>query len=313
MEKRKNLIYKIAKEYYEKNQTQQSIAKQFGISRIMVSRLLQKALNEKIVEIKIYEPDDPNLEYERLIEQKYGLNEVVVVTPEDNTYQNTIQAIGTAAADYFLRNLQGNEKVSISWGETLMKFTENLPVTNNPFIQIIQMIGGLGSPSYEISGTELTRQLANKMCAKPWMLNSPGIVQSKELRNALIKEPIIRSTLDLARKSDVCIVGLGQFSENSILQKTDSILTGSDIERLKKLGAVGDVSLQFFDKEGNILRTEIQERVVGLNANELASIPRIIGIAGGESKLTTIKAALKGKLINVLITDSHTAKNLLNQ
>jgi len=40
-------------------------------------------------------------------------------------------------------------------------------------------------------------------------------------------------------------------------------------------------------------------------------VKRVIGVTGGPDKVESIRAALKGKLINVLITDDNTGKALL--
>jgi DNA-binding transcriptional regulator LsrR (DeoR family) len=52
--------------------------------------------------------------------------------------------------------------------------------------------------------------------------------------------------------------------------------------------------------------------VVGIDADTLRLIPRRIGIAGGESKHTAIRAALSGGWVNVLITDTATSAALLD-
>ncbi|MCL4304193.1 MAG: sugar-binding transcriptional regulator, partial [Anaerolineae bacterium] len=59
---RKKLLYKIAKAYYEDNLTQEEIGKLFGISRIKVSRLLQQARDERIVQVTIIPPFESNVE-----------------------------------------------------------------------------------------------------------------------------------------------------------------------------------------------------------------------------------------------------------
>lgn len=310
---KRNLIYKIAKDYYGNNRTQKEIADRFGISRIMVSRLLSKALNEKIVEIKIHAPEDPNLEVERQLEKKYNLKEVIVVTCASDNYGKQLKRLGEAGVDFLLRNLQGNETISISWGMSLLALVNALPNSNYPEVQITQMIGGLGYPKEDMSGTELTRRMANAFNAKAKILNSPGIVKNEALCYALKAEPQVHLTLSKAKKADIALVGIGHFSHDSVLRKSDTILSEEDIKYLNKHGAVGDISLRFFDKEGNYIRGRINDRVVGLDMEEMRKIPRVIGIAGGEHKSATIHAALKGQLIDVLITDNKTAGILLKK
>jgi DNA-binding transcriptional regulator LsrR (DeoR family) len=53
------------------------------------------------------------------------------------------------------------------------------------------------------------------------------------------------------------------------------------------------------------------DRVIGIDLVTLKSTPRVVGIAGGESKVPAILASLKARWLNVLITDRRTADQLL--
>jgi len=308
--KRRTLIYKILKDYYQERKTQQFIADKYGISRIMVSRRISKAISDKIVEIIIHPPEDPFVEMEREVELKYGLKEVLI-TPSFQNNKKTINELGKAGANYLLRSLKGNESISVSWGHTLLALVNALPKSNFPDINIIQMIGGLGYPEEELSGNELVRRMATAFNAVPKLLNSPGIVASKEISEALKNDPQNASTLNLARKADFSLVGIGSFSGVSSLQKPNGILTKEDVKSLEKKGAVGDISLQFINKNGELIEDDVNERIIGISIEDIKNISRVIGIAGGDNKITTVKAALKGQLIDVLITDKNTAKKLM--
>jgi lsr operon transcriptional repressor len=85
----------------------------------------------------------------------------------------------------------------------------------------------------------------------------------------------------------------------------------AELESLQKKGAVGDICLQFFNEQGELIRSPLLNRVIGIEMPLLKRVSKIIGIAGGPAKFTAIKAAIKGKLINVLITDQKTAQKLL--
>ncbi len=305
------IIYKVVRAYYEDRLTQQEIGNKYGISRIKVWRLLSKALNDKIVEIKINTPAETNHSLEQQLENKYGLKEVVVVKTESDSQNDVVASIGQAGASYLLKILEGDESLGISWGRTILALVNALHNSNLPNLKIIQMIGGLGYPEEELSGTELTRRMANALNATPKILNSPGIVATSTTCKALKSDPQVSSILKMAKKSSISLVGIGHFSTELGSKKLNSILSEKDIETLGEKGAVGDISLRFFDKEGQFIKDGINKRVVGLTIDELRNIPRRIAIAGGKHKLTTIKAALKGELINILITDKNTAIELM--
>jgi DNA-binding transcriptional regulator LsrR (DeoR family) len=85
------------------------------------------------------------------------------------------------------------------------------------------------------------------------------------------------------------------------------------LPNLLKKGAVGSINLSYFDKDGNLVRSELNDRIIGLTLDELKKLPRIVGVAGGSAKVNAIYAALQAKLVNVLVTDHLTAKALLEK
>lgn len=307
---RKKLLYKIAKAYYEDNLTQEEIGKLFGVSRIKVSRLLQQARDERIVQVTIIPPVESNVELERELAAQYGLDEVIIVSP--SSYDKTIltRELGPATVDYLLRCLQGDEVLSISWGTTLLSVIEALSVQSWPEMKIVQMLGGLGRPESETYGADLVHRMALAFNAKPRLISAPGIVNSKLVRDALLDDHQIASTLALAAQADVALVGIGRPTPDSVVMQS-GILTEAEFAELQACGAVGDIALRFFDANGRPIRHEICDRMIGLDLDQICKIPRVVGAAGGEAKVEVIRAALRGKLINVLVTDERTALGLV--
>jgi DNA-binding transcriptional regulator LsrR (DeoR family) len=62
---------------------------------------------------------------------------------------------------------------------------------------------------------------------------------------------------------------------------------------------------------GKPVKTSLDDRVIGMPLEQLPELKRSVGIAGGKRKLDAILGALRGQLINVLITDRRTAERLL--
>ena len=125
----KRLLQKIAWAYYEEGLTQKQVGERFGLSRIKVSRLLQKAREQNVVQIYITPIDSPNFEIEKSIEERYGLDEVIIVQPTEVGLISH-QDLGAAAAAYVQRSLQGHERIAITWGSRQMKYAKviQLPV-----------------------------------------------------------------------------------------------------------------------------------------------------------------------------------------
>ncbi len=308
-----NLIYKAASMYFEDSLTQQQIANRLGISRIKVSRILQQARARGIVEIRLKKPRHSFLEEEKFLAEKLKLFEVILSDSGDDSKEDQLASLGEAASRYAMRIITGNEKIGLTWGSTLSSFMQKLPKVDMPGLRIVQMIGGLGSPEAEIHGSDLVRRFSDKTGGIGRMLSAPGVVSSGEVKKGLLEDPYIKETLLMAASVDIAFVGIGTASPDSILMRKGKILTPDIVKGLKDKGAVGDISLRFFNAEGYLLEHPINERIVGLTAEEIRGIPRVVAVAGGSDKFEAIKGALKSNLIDVLITDYETGKKLMEE
>lgn len=306
-----DLLYKIAKAYYEDSLTQDQIGKRFGLSRIKVSRLLHQARQSRVVQISITPPADSYGDLERSVESAYGLDEVIV-TPAYLREDDLAPALGEAAAAYLGRTLADGQVIDISWGTTLLSVIEALSPQNLPDCRVVQMLGGLGRLEAETAGADLALRMAQTLGARLRLLPSPGIVPSRMVRDALLQDINIAETLKQAAEADLALVGIGAPTPDSVVIEA-GILSKEELAELHAAGAVGDIALRFFDAEGNAVKHPINERIIGLDLAQIRRIPRVVGVSGGPQKYAVIRAAVRGGLVKVLITDEETAERLAGE
>jgi len=308
------LLYRIAQAYYVDGLTQQQISKRFGLSRPKVSRLLQKARDEKVVTITLVPPSGGLAHLERELERRYGLQEVITVSVSDPQDLTSVKReLGPAAAEWLVRSMCGDEIVALSWGLSILAAADALPTRHWPEVTIVQMLGGLGPVDNLEHSAELSRRVAQRLNARLRLLPAPGIVSTREAAQALRADRRIAETLALAAQADIAVVGLGILSPDTVLLRDGRIVTEQDLDVLRKAGVVGDVILRYLDADGVALDLEINERIVGLSLEQLKNLPRVMGVAGGEAKYTIIRAALRGGILDVLVTDHATAQRLLTE
>jgi DNA-binding transcriptional regulator LsrR (DeoR family) len=306
------LLYRIAQAYYVDSLTQKQIADRFGLSRPKVSRLLQKGRANGIISISVLPPPNGMADLEHQLERRFGLHEAVVVRVSDPAdHPTVVRELGPAAAECLNRCISGDEVIATAWGTSILALANALPYRSWPGVTVVQLLGGLGPTDTLEHSAELTQHLARKLGAKLRLLPAPGIVASREMAQALKSDAQIAAVLQLAAGADVALVGLGAPTPHSIVLRTGTILSGEDLERLQELGAVGDIALRYMDRDGNPIDLEINERIIGLTIEQIRKIPRVIGIAGGIDKHKMIRAALHGKILNVLVTDLSAAEALL--
>ncbi len=306
------LLYKISRDYYENQLTQNEIAKRLGLSRIKVSRLLKQARQEQIVSITLTPPPGLLAELEEGIEKKYALEEVRVVQCDNPSSQNSIVSqLAPSAVECLLRRIQGHEVIGVAMGKTMVSVVNRLPTVSLPDVTIVQMNGGLGHIVTLEQSAELARQMAGKLSAQLRLLHAPGIANEKKAAQVFRSDPLIAETLSLAESADIAIMSIGLLATSSSTLRGSGLLTEADIQQLSTQNALGDIALRFFDANGLPVHTMLDERIIGLTHAQLQNIPCVISVAGGQEKIDVIRAGLKSGIPNVLITDQFTAEHLL--
>jgi DNA-binding transcriptional regulator LsrR (DeoR family) len=109
----------------------------------------------------------------------------------------------------------------------------------------------------------------------------------------------------------VALVGIGALEPSRLLASSGNVFAPRELDKLRRKGAVGDVCLRFFDATGAPIQSDMDERVIGMTLEQLRAVKKTIGIAGGRRKYEAILGALRGRWVNVLITDRVTAEKLV--
>jgi DNA-binding transcriptional regulator LsrR (DeoR family) len=312
MKEKLRLMIKIAKLYYEGGLTQDAISQRLRLSRPRVSRLMQEALDQGLVKISIAQEPGSYAELEQQIETRFGLLEVIIVdviNPE--VTESITRDLGIAAAGHFSRLVQDGDVVGLTWGVTLASMVENLEPEKKRNSVVVQMVGGLGEPQADTHATGLVSRTSAAIGASLWLLPAPGVVDSAEFATLLRSDRHISQTLEMVKKVDIAFVGIGAPTRNSLLMRDESIISWQEMDNLIDLGAVGDISLHFYDIRGDLVQNELDERVIGISLEAMRSLSRVVGIAGGPEKFNAILGSIRGHFINTLITDPITAQKLL--
>lgn len=306
------LLAKVSKLYYEQDLTQQEISERLRLSRPKVSRLLQQARKEGIVQITVISPLGSYAELEQRLEQKYGLQEAVVVEADNAASQLAVsRQIGVAAADYLQQTIQDGDVIGIFWGVTLNSMVNALQRCETCNVHVVQMVGGLGPPEAEEHTTGLCRRMAQLLNGKLTLLPAPGLVDSAQVKEVLLSDAYVRNAINMFSRISIAFLGIGAASPSSWIMRND-VLTLDELEQLRQAGAVGETALRFFDANGQPVNTPLNDRILGITLDELKRIDRVVGMVGGPEKVDVVRAALRGQLLDVLITDHLTAQQLLS-
>jgi DNA-binding transcriptional regulator LsrR (DeoR family) len=307
------LIAQVARLYYEEHLTQNQIAAKLRFSQGTVCRLLQKAVELGIVRITVTSPEGTFVDLEELLEQKFGLTQVVIARAASDLEESVQSALGAAAAHFFEATLRSREVIGVaSWSATLRSMVEQMhPIWKVADCQVVQVLGGVGDPSAEKHQQYLMTQLANLVQGEAHFLPAPCVVDSKDAADVLEQDPHLRKTMALFDRITMALVGIGSVEPSSWFADRGNPFLTKNFQSLEAKGAVGNICLRFYDARGEEIESPLGARVFGLALAQLKRIARIVGIAGGKRKRQALLGALRGHWVNVLITDQFSAEALV--
>jgi DNA-binding transcriptional regulator LsrR (DeoR family) len=306
------LITKVATLYHEQKLTQTDIAKRLGISQVTVSRLLKRAEENQIVRTTVISPPGAFVELEDTLESKFGLTQAIVAESQSDTEESIQAAVGAAAAYFLMTTLSSEEVIGVSsWSASLLAMVDQMhPVRKIEGCRVVQVLGGLGNPSAEAHANHLVTRLARLVNGEPCFLPAPGVVGAASSVNVLLKDPYVKQTTGLFSKLTIALAGIGSIEPSFLVASSGNVFSAKELQEIRSRGAVGDICLRFYDSSGREVRDPAGNRVIGIDLDTFSQVPRAVGIAGGDRKHAAILGALRGKRINILITDQFTATRL---
>ena len=309
------LMTRVARMYYERGMLQSDIAKQLGLSQATISRLLNRSRDEGITRISVNVPQGVHSQMEEDLVAAYDLRDAVVVDCLSENEQIIQRDVGAAAAYYVELTIKPNEVIGISsWSSNLLALVDAMhQVPRKPGVQVVQILGGVGNPGAEVHAARLTSRLARLVNGQATFLPAPGIVGSQASLDVLLADPYVQEATALFDQVSLALVGIGAVEPSELLFESGNIFTNEELDVLRSSGAVGDILLHFFDNNGQPVETSLNSRVVSMTLPQLRRVDRAVGVAGGRRKYEAILGALLGGLINVLITDCHTARRLMDE
>ncbi|HEY5743897.1 MAG TPA: sugar-binding transcriptional regulator [Terrimicrobiaceae bacterium] len=306
------LITKVATLYHEQKLKQSDIARRLGISQVTVSRLLKRAEENQIVRTTVINPPGAFVELEDILEREFGLTQAIVGEAPNDTDESIEAAVGAAAAYFLMTTVGSDEVIGVSsWSASLLAMVDQMhPIRKIAGCRVVQVLGGLGNPSAEAHANHLVTRLARLVNGEPCFLPAPGVVGAAGSVNVLLKDPYVKEAISLFDKLTVALVGIGSIEPSSLVASSGNVFSARELEEIRNRGAVGDICLRFYDSKGREVRDPAGNRVIGIDLETFSRVPRAVGIAGGERKHAALLGALRGKLINILVTDQFTAARL---
>ena len=295
--------------YYVVGNTQEEIAAKLGISRQSAQRLVSLAMSEGLIRVRLEHPIAACLNLARELKSAFNL-ELAEVVPTDPSSNSTTVGVAQAGAAEIERFLSRPEPsiMGIGTGRTLKAAIDQIKKMDASQHSVVSLTGNIG-PDGSAAYYNVIYGMANFVNARLYAMPLPVIASSAEERASLHQLPLLKKTLALAARAQCTFVGIGDMGEHAPLI-VDGFIKAADLKALQKAGAIGEICGWVYDAEGHIIDGLTNARVAS------APIPSrksslVVAIAKGPVKLPGIRAAIRHRLVNGLITDEQTASEML--
>lgn len=310
--KESELLTEIAVAYYEHEQTQEEIAKRFGISRIKVGRLLKKARTTGIVEINVKYHPIFSSKIEQQFVNNFGIKRALIAIDHQDEEEQRRQ-VAALVTNYLSSVLKNGMTVAVGQGRNVASVASHIGIFPEKQCKFICGIGGTLRNGELIDADHISRNLARKFNGTSETLYAPAYVENRELKKAFLQNRVIKETIERASKADIALVGLGDMNENSYMVQlgwfTPQEITNASMHQ----GVIGEIAgYGFFDIQGRPVDTVMNDRVIGLSIEELRSIPCVIAIASENTKAMAILGALRSGVVDIIATSASNARTVLN-
>jgi DNA-binding transcriptional regulator LsrR (DeoR family) len=295
--------------YHVEGATQNDIATQLGISRVMVVRLLADARRRNEVRITIAAPLTELLLLEREVETRFGVNRVIVA-PFVDADADPVKVIAAAAGNFISGEMKPGMTVGVGWGRTLFNTLPFITGTTLDDFRVVSLLGGIAA-ARRFNPAEFAWQFAELFQGEGFLIPAPAVVDSPETKYALLERCGLSSIFEMADKLDMALLSCGGISSLTTSYRT-GYLSEADRRSLIDAGAIGDVLYNFIDENGDLVDHEVNGRVISVNLARLRRTPERVLISGGKDKLAAIRATIRTIAPTALITDEQTALALLS-
>jgi DNA-binding transcriptional regulator LsrR (DeoR family) len=302
-------LVQVSRLYYELGETQEAIAAVLGVARPQVSRLLKEARAQGIVEIRIVDRTEVESPAGPALRERFGLRAVHLAPSLDGPADVTRRRVGRLAAQVLRGAIRDGMVVGVGDGASVSAVADELATeveASSSRAQVdatvVPLCGGFWRPS---AAAEPFRRIGEALGATVHALHAPGLLDDPGVRDALYAHQGVRSATELWARLDVALLGIGGPTWNEASVGADSLA------ELRAGAAVGEVLIAPYAIDGRFVGASLRGRTIAFDARSLPTIPLTIAVADGPEKVVPILGALRGGLLNTLVTDVATAEAVL--
>ncbi len=320
-------ILKVAHLFYEQEMTKTDISHEIRASSTQVARLLAEAREQGYVRIEF---NPPRLyELGEQLKSKYDWLKAAVVVSYADDLAFLRRMIGKAAAQYFEETVEAGATIALGGGDTMYEMVMALPQEARDSKLVPAAIIDTGPVLSHIDPVVLVTLLWVRSGRLPGRAHfATGLPMSQPLSRRKVREEYeefshrkaVQEVMAEMKRADFMFTSLGCLETDPAYEKLAPRPHQFLLENLKlteaglrKEGAIGDINYSFFAEDGTTMPEWNIFPALGVTqVQAMVKSQKTVVVAAGRYKSAALRAALRGHLFNVLITDELAAKELLS-
>jgi len=304
----------VARLYYYQDMKTETIAREIGVSRSTVSRLLSFAKEQGLVELRIRDPRERSQPLEQEIQLRFGVRSVHVVAVRENAEEREwLDRVALFAANYLNTVMDSHKTLGIAWGTTISAIATHLTPKATTNSNIVQLNGAGNTQSLGINyAGEIITRFAKNFDARAHLFPVPTFFDYSETKTALWRERSIQRILEMQQQADILLYSIGAV-HNGVPSHVYSggYLEAHDLAELNQQGVAGDIATVMFRADGSYGDIPLNARASGPDLTLFRQPDYAICVVSGRGKVRGLQAALRGRFLTDLIVDEPTARALL--
>lgn len=301
------LMALVARRHYLQGESKSAIADALGLSRFRIARLLNAARETGVVRIEVGIPGPIDVGLSAELREGLGLEHAIVIDVSEIPEPALMRRLGQTTVRLLAEIVRDGEALGLASARTLMGGGEELQTF--PRCRVVQLTGALYRPdAWDV--IEGIRKLTRVGGGPAYIFYAPIIAPDVDAALAYQRQADVARAFDMVSELSVAVVGVGAWRPG--LSTIHDSVSAEERRHAANDGVFTETAGLLLDRDGQAVQTPLQERLLAPPIEQVKSIPTVIGPVFDAAKAQAVLSAIRGGVVNAIVTHRELAEAILN-
>lgn len=303
--KKAEKLLMVAKKYYEEEKTQNEIAKELGVSRPLISRMIHEAREYGIVKIELCPIGSGNNLLLNQVRNLFALKDGIIVRDKANDNE-TNKMVTEQIIEYLHKEMPHIKNVGLGWGSMMGKVLNCMPLivpkNGQRQLEIVPLIGNSSVSNRNYHTNESVRIFAEKTGGDAKYLYAPALAENQIEYDTILQLENVKAVEEVWRELDLAVVNIGNYP--STPDFGSAVRFGSLLQEKK---VVGRILNYYVTQDGEILNSD-HDYAIQIPLQTLANAGTVLGICASNVTPRALLGALHSGILTAVIAPESITK-----